>query len=636
MRHRFILLCLSSLLAVYLGFIHFDVDHAFSVVGRFGYWFILGGFLLALRTAFVLLRKCWLSRLSEGRRLLVSKSGKAQYLLPVLAIAASWGYFQNAQPREFKIHMDEPVLAATAKQMHLDRTCFYFTGGYNIQNMYYPHSGAVDKRPFFYPLLVSLLHDTTGYRVENSFYANSIILLVFLAVAYHLGARMLPPLGGYLSLVILLTLPLLPVVSNSGGFDLLNVTMIGLTLVALFKYIDTPNLENQGLLVAISVLLVQSRYESAVFVIAVVVSVLWHWWQARRIEVSWALIVTPLLLVPFALQRVMMGQYSSFWQMQEGRTEPFSFSYLNDNLQHAGVFFFSSSGELPNSLLLTILSILSVFFILWGAAIGRWSRCFTNSVKWRMACVIALLVFFNFALLMVYHWAHLDDLAVTRIALPFMCLQVALVLLALKLMFVGSRFMIGHQLLMILVVFFYFATVSRPAMALTKYVPVLESESLSDRLLELAEDIQGEPLSGSPLLISEVSIIGVLANISSIPANTAVRKLPQLDLHMRYKTFDEVFVLYLVGEGFLESNPAQKGPLMFERIENSFILSGLEERATPSGKIMRLARVVGIRSQALPASEALRPDWGSVEIDYTGKMSNEELKNLQFVETLPK
>ncbi|MDQ8194320.1 glycosyltransferase family 39 protein [Coraliomargarita sp. SDUM461004] len=632
MRHRCILLFLASLLAIYFGFFYFDVERAFLVVGWSGYWFILLAFLLAIAS--------WWQVVSGGvpigERLAALRQKKLRVYCPVLAVLLTWMYVLNAQPAEFKIHMDEPVLAATAKQMHVDRSCFYFTAGYNVQNMYYPNSGAVDKRPLLFPFLVSLLHDTTGYRVENSIYLNAIVLLLFLATGFYLGGRLLPSLGGYLTLVLLATLPLLSVVANSGGFDLLNTTMIGLTTVAMLKYIESPSLKHQALYIASTILLVQSRYESAVFVLPVAIGVLWHWWHVRRIEISIALILAPLLLVPFGLQRVMMREYSSFWQMQDGRSEPFSLSYLGDNLQHAGMYLFSMSGELPNSFLLSVLSALAFLCLVWSFFSGRWASCFNHPVKSRMAMVVVALILFNFGLLMVYHWAHLDDMVVTRIALPFLCLQVVVVLAVFRIWIPRGGGLKPQGGILVLCVL-YFLVVSRPAIARNEYLDEIESESLCDRVLKLGDDLKGQPLQGNPLLISQVSIVGVLSNISSISVITAQRQLPELELHMHLKTFDDVFVLYLVGEGAFEANFKREGKtLSYERIENCFKLTVLEEQMTPTGKLLRLARVEGIRREALPASNLLRPDWGDVQVDYTGRMSEEAIKNRLFVETLPK
>jgi hypothetical protein len=47
----------------------------------------------------------------------------------------------------------------------------------------------LDKRPYFFSFLIALLHDLTGYRLENVFVLNAALTLATLAAVYWLSAR---------------------------------------------------------------------------------------------------------------------------------------------------------------------------------------------------------------------------------------------------------------------------------------------------------------------------------------------------------------------------------------------------------------------------------------------------------------
>jgi hypothetical protein len=618
-----LLFCLSGLVSIYLGFLRFSGEEAFDVVAYSGYWCV---FMTGLLTLWALRPLC-------GERLAsLREKWHWQDLLSLLAVLATSAYMLRSQPMEFKLHMDEPVLAATAKQMHTDRNCFFFTSGYWIQNIYYSHTGAVDKRPLLYPFLVSLIHDLTGYRVSNSFVVNALLLPIFLGVAYNFGRRLWPPYGGYLALGLFTTLPLIPLIATSGGFDLLNVTMIGLTLQVLHRYLGQPNRANQALLLLTAILLAQSRYESALFVVPVGLAILWSWWQARRIEISPVMVLVPLLLIPYALQRTIMKEFSIFWQMQGDHTEPFSLAYLGENLRHAGYYFFSTNGHLPNSLLLTVLFLAALLAVIMS---GRWRDVFNGGSQQFATLGFAAMVCVNFALLMLYHWGHLDDLAVTRIAAPFLGLQVAMVVLAGRLL--PFRVHRPAQWLCLAGVCIYFMVFTRPILAEYKYVPVVSSERLSDQLLELAARGQADPLKLHPLVISQASITASIAGLSSISLQTALRQLPELEWHMRLKTFDEVWILYQLN---ILGAPKVAGlgrfPPMQDQVEAHFERTVLEEYTTVDGYALCLARLDRIRDEVLPEASRLRPDWGASRVDYTGRMENGAVRSLEFVETLPK
>ncbi len=68
----------------------------------------------------------------------------------------------GSEPFQGKILNDEFVLQSTAFNMHYFRDVAMMVRGYDIQGVFLSTDSYLDKRPYFYPLLVSLFHDLTG------------------------------------------------------------------------------------------------------------------------------------------------------------------------------------------------------------------------------------------------------------------------------------------------------------------------------------------------------------------------------------------------------------------------------------------------------------------------------------------
>ena len=89
----------------------------------------------------------------------------------VLILAASAFQFVH-EDFGYKILMDEYNLTATSMNIHLEKTAFTPTRGRIVEGEFEVVDGYVDKRPFLYPLLLSIIHDISGYAETNPFILN--------------------------------------------------------------------------------------------------------------------------------------------------------------------------------------------------------------------------------------------------------------------------------------------------------------------------------------------------------------------------------------------------------------------------------------------------------------------------------
>src|SRR6202040_3065544 len=83
-----------------------------------------------------------------------------------------------------KILFDEFVIQGTAYYMHITKQVSTILRAYNIAGTWLPIDPYLDKRPYFFPFLVSLLHDLTGYRIANMFALNVACAAALLGLLY--------------------------------------------------------------------------------------------------------------------------------------------------------------------------------------------------------------------------------------------------------------------------------------------------------------------------------------------------------------------------------------------------------------------------------------------------------------------
>ncbi|MEO6992078.1 MAG: glycosyltransferase family 39 protein [Lacunisphaera sp.] len=399
---------LSAVVAVYFGFLGLGVAASGTLVERFGYYFMLITFALWVKTLFGV----WRSR-NRGERMSQREVWGAGLVIGVLSIAAF-----NSEPFRSKILYDEYVLQSTAYNMHYFRDAATMVRGYDILGDFISTDSYLDKRPNFFPFLISLVHDLTGYRTENAYWLNSGLYPLALVLAYGLGRRLNGPKGGFLAIVLLGSLPLLSQNATGSGMELINIAMILVVVLLGSVYLRRPDEERLSALVIGAVLLAQTRYESAIYVLPVAVMILVGWWRTRGVMLSWAAVVAPLLLLPSALQNKVLSNSRWMWELKENQNTRFSPEYVMGNVHSAIGFFFNTSARLANSWLLTILGAVSLAYLMWRLVVAVRRRADLGSDRWALLLMSAG-VLSNTVLILFYYWSNLEDPIASRLSLPF-------------------------------------------------------------------------------------------------------------------------------------------------------------------------------------------------------------------------
>lgn len=571
---RLWLMALCALLSVVLGFFSFKGDLAINVIAKTGYWFELAAFLIfvwALWKSFSAELKAWNWRKSDWLTwALIAVSGV------ILLVHESAG---------FKIVMDEIMLLGTSMNMHFNRAAVTPLRGNDIQGAFILMDGIVDKRPLFFPFLLSVVHDLTGYRPANAFALNGVLTFVFLWLSSVLGRRLAGRTGAWLAVLLFAGLPLLGHNALGGGFELLNLVMTLVTLLLGLRFLERRDGVTLTAFAYAAVLLCQTRYESVLLAAPAALLLLWVWIQERRVLLSWPLVVLPLLMLPVPLQYGIFESRSSAWELasKPGYEVPFSLGYVSENLAHAGAFFFAAPSDHPSFLVFSLLGWLSVpFALLWAVKQLR------QLEKLEAAQLVS--VFFlaglaaQFLLMMAYFWGRFDDPVIRRLSLPT---HLALLI---SLLLVLPQFLKQEKARWWLV-----AGVGLGVLALG--IPAMASHAYSQEYLPAREiawrrQFMEEQARRDYLVIDNDTALWVAHQISATPVEKARANIEALQFHMRNRTYSGLYVFQR-----LEVDPetGRTTLRMGDDLGPQFVLETVREERLQTLRIARLSRVVVLR-----------------------------------------
>ena len=578
------LLMLAAALAGVLGLFAVPDALVIGLVSRTGFWFVLVTFAIwvwALGSTFVSDLRSWRWRDADW--------------VSVAVVLLAGGLLLAHERFGFKIVMDEVMLLGTSMGMHFDKVATTPVRGNDIQGAFMIIDGIVDKRPLFFPFLVSLLHDISGYRPANAFVLNGALTFVFLGLVCATGRMLAGRVASWIGVTLFAGLPLLGQNCTGGGFELLNLVMVLVTMLLGARYVEKPDDTALIALVYSGMLLAQVRYESGIFLLPVALVILWVWWRQGRAQLPWAVIFAPLLLAHFPLQQRIFDIRASSWEMasRPGMTSPFSLRYIPDNLGHAMKFFFGNSADQPNSWVLSALGCIAVpFFAL--LVLKR-----LRALAAEPAVSVALTVFsfgfaLQFALMMCYAWGF-DEVVTRRLSLPA---QLGMVLAVLAILPQFSNPLVHRALLAVAGVGLLARSV--PSMAAHAY----SQEYTPGRETAWRRDFMAAQPRPDYLMIDNDSPLWVSHLVSSTPTEVATKRAGDIAFHMRNRTFSGVFVFQRY------EIDAETGRMTLRKGDDlgaAFVLEPVVEERLQLLTLSRISRVKEINLDAVTVST---PDSG--------------------------
>lgn len=580
------LFLLTALLAVVLGFLAIPDLLAIRLVSNLGFWFVLASFLIWVRAL-------WQTFASDIREIRWSSLD----WLSLSIVAAGSVILLSHEKFGFKIVMDEIMLLGTSMSMHLDKTVLTPLRGNDIQGAFTIVEGIVDKRPLFFPFLVSLLHDVFGYRPANAFALNAGLTVGFLGLVFLAGRMLAGRIAGWLAVVLFTGLPLLAHNSTGGGFELLNLTMILGTMLLGVRWLRKRDSAALTAFCFSGLLLAQVRYESVIFLLPVAILILFVWFQERRAILPWPVIFAPLLMVHYPLQHRIFELRESAWEMfsKPGYSEPFSFSYIPENIEHALKFFFGAASDQPNSMVLSVCGFIAApFFLL--LVIKRLRSFADESPPMIVVMVFSLGFALQLLLLMCYFWGKFDDVIIRRLSLPT---HLAMVIAVLAILPQFRSPIVLRGLLMIGCL--GLLTRSIPSMAAHAY----SQEYLPAREVAWRREFMARQPHPDYLMIDNDASLWVTHRVSATPTVVAIKRRDDIAFHMRNRTFSDVYVFQRLN---IDPDTNLQKLREGDDLGPAFVLETVAEERLQVLTLSRISRVKEIRSGdvAISAPEEVR------------------------------
>lgn len=396
---------LTTLLSIRL---YIEPQVATELIRKAGYWFMLGTVILTIFVCAETFRKH-----SLNIKKILKEHGWGILVIIVCSI-----YTHLHEPHMFKVHMDEPVLSAMAKYMHEYRVPAVPHRGHVLEDDLYLINAYVDKRPYFFPFVLSTIHDLVGYRKINVFILNGILTLTLFTGIYAWCRRISTQRIAIFCLLLFTSLPLLAQNLTGGGFEVMNLVMLLALLLSMWYYLSRRGVEGLNMMILVSVLLAQTRYESILFTVPVALCIIIKWCREKSITLTWLSALAPVLLAPALLVQKNFFASKIFWQLKEGEGNPFGLEFLEPNLEKAVYYFFNVSHHETNSV---ILSLVIVIVLIALPIVYKRNPEYFKTGKAEICYLLVLpFILINFLLLMLYHWGQMTDPVVSRLGLPLM------------------------------------------------------------------------------------------------------------------------------------------------------------------------------------------------------------------------
>lgn len=578
---RLALFGVLAVAAVFFGFVAPDVATARELVQRAGYYTIALTFAWAV-VAFVRVAPAWWREGPPLSRRAALGSGLTVLALTLLAVLTV--------PFSYKVLYDEFVLQNTALNLHQLREVGTTVRGYEIEGVFTALGSYLDKRPYFFAFLVSLLHDLTGYREANAFALNTALLPVVLALAGALARRLMAARAAWAAVVAFGAFSLLAHNAVGAGMEMLNLAMLLVVVLLAVHYLAAPDGARLAALVLAAVLLAQTRYESSLYIAPTALVILEGWRRAGRILLPPAALLAPVLLIPYAWHNTYLSGTPLLWELREGAESRFGVEFLAGNLEHAAAFFFDFSGRIMNSWWLGVAGLPAFAWVVWRA--GRGLRGWRHAPAAEFtALVFAGAVTANLGLLMFYYWGALDDPIVSRLSLPFCGV------LALSLGWVATQVPERWRERAVLIVAGG-ALLSYQVSGLRSNAHHGEQNLLLREIAWEADMIAALPPANRLLISNKSPLFWLGRELPAISTGRARWRAEGIKFHLEHHTFQEILVLQTLrpvgAEGGFQIDPA-------DRLPDHYVLEPLTERRF-GVRLARISRVREIRLDAAAAS----------------------------------
>jgi len=320
----------------------------------------------------------------------------------------------------FRVLSDETNLFSVSRSMLYEKRTDNITTGLWYYDSFYPIYGpGIEKRPLLFPFLTNVIHSFFGYRIENVFILNYIILFSLLLLIYTIVRKDLGEKWATCAVALVAGQPIVSQVATSGAFDLCAALFIMITFVALRNFLKEPSAIRFQFLFINMLMLNNIRHEGIVAFIVIMGFLLIRKYKYIKLEYfkKEAFIVfyaAPLIFLLTLWQRLLTRDPF------ETRGEPaFSLSYFSSN----NLSFLKSLVEykffLPYATIVDFIGFIGLIYIVY-----RFIALRPEKERWQkhLITIVVLWLVATWTIFASYHTGRLDHPSSCRYYVTFFAL----------------------------------------------------------------------------------------------------------------------------------------------------------------------------------------------------------------------
>lgn len=462
-----------------------------------------------------------------------------QVLLLTCLLATAFLYTREGGG--FKIAFDEQVITTVSKSLH-ETHVPAISESPLIGFSRLEHLG---KRPLLFPFILSLVHDTLGYRSSNGFYLNAALTFLFLVLLTAIIVKVSSRRNAYIAIILCCFTPLIAQNSSGAGFELLNLCCILLVACFTMDFWSKPNARTAGKLAFAGALASQVRYESVIIVIPIAITLIAMWVRKKKIILPWNACLIPIFFIPMVWQQRAVSETPESFQYSIENNSLFSLDHLALNLDGAFRFFFIPSNLYAGSPFIGFLGLAGLLLFA-GLSLTRTKEVYANKPE-RVAPLFLLFYLIPVTTLhSFFYFGQYDNPIVSRLSLPL--LTAFIITGALLIGFVYRKNKTARYIcigFMISAGLYASKQYANPKYRDTNYI-----HARSEWALDFAHQLP----AGKYLFISTMPLVFEIENLNAIHSVRARADLKKLKRQIEFKTYREIFVIenfqldYLNGE----------------------------------------------------------------------------------------
>lgn len=479
--------------------------------------------------------------------------------------------FSSVKP-QLVVSNDEQNLLLTSKNLFLDKKADISSSTLRINDRLVPVQREVAHRPCAFPFLTALIHALRGYKVENVFILNFIVLFILFSIVGVVLHRKWG-LGTALSGILLVSAqPLVSLVATSGHYDLFFAVCVAILLLGLYFFLTQPSQLSFDFFLASLLLLALVRHEAFLHA-GIVFGLLLVF---RKLPFSY-------LSNSFVFAFVPLLFLQDLWHFEWVRNlatttykdvDHFSIRHF---LRQNGQFFsylFRFDFYYPYASIINIVALAGGILL---AAQGILRRGVFDANKKIFAVITAVFLCGYWIFFTSMWWAGFDDATSCRFYLFFMVILSVTAVIFLRRVLAGSR--LGSVLIIVFSLgcwILYHPVAINKAMYTAPYQKRLRTYYVADFLNGRADR--------DFVLITEGAQKFAVYDYGAVSFWYANRHKEKLLWYRKNKYFNDIYVYQVL-------DPKTKQPTKETSLDKAYTLKILAEKRFPQGRTARISLV---------------------------------------------